>query len=154
MTYVEGRNQTLNELLFDTPTLPEPPGSRSGRGFGRSAFDQSVGQEPLPQIPPLESRLGLRFQNHDVNPTWGTEFLVRIVDNQDRLASKSLLEEPTPGFTTFDFRGYYRPAKNHTLIFGVLNFTDKHYREHLDNRAGNQLFQPGITGYVGSEVSF
>lgn len=154
LAYVEGRNHTLNELLFDTPSLPEPPGSKSGKGFGRGVFDQGLGQEPLPQIAPLESRLGIRFQNRADNPTLGTELLARIVDNQDRLASGSLLEEPTPGFTTFDFRGYYRPTKRHTVIFGVLNFTDKQYREHLDNRAGNQLFQPGITGYVGSEVSY
>ena len=152
--YVEGQNRTLNQLLFNTPTLPKPPGSSSGSAFGRSNFDQTVGQEPLPQMPPLEARIGVRFHDHPVHPTWGTELLARVVNSQDLVAAGSLLEEPTPGFTTLDFRGFYRPSRNHTLIFGVLNLTDKQYREHLDNRAGNQLFQPGITGYLGSEVNY
>lgn len=80
--------------------------------------------------------------------------MARIVDNQDRVASGSLLEKPTPGFTTYDFRGFWRPYDRLTILFGVLNFTDKQYREHLDNRAGDQLFQPGISGYVGSEITY
>lgn len=152
--YVEGTNQTLNQLLFDTPSLPEPPGSSSGAGFGRGAFDQTPGVEPLPQIPPLESRLGIRLNAAGPDPLWGTEFLARIVDDQDRVAGGSLLEQATPGFTTFDFRAFYRPYDDLTIIFGVLNFTDKRYREHLDNRAGNQLYQPGISGYVGSELTY
>ncbi|MDP7014200.1 MAG: TonB-dependent receptor [Pirellulaceae bacterium] len=154
LMYVEGKNRTLNQLLFNTPSLPRPPGSSSGAAFGRSAFDQSLGQEALPQIPPLETRLGLRFHESAADPVWGAEFLVRIVDDQDRVADGSLLEQATPGFATFDFRGFYRPCEDLAIIFGVLNFTDRHYREHLDNRAGNQLFQPGVTGYVGSELSY
>ena len=154
LMYVEGRNHTLNELLYGTPSLPAPPGSRNGGLFNRVVFDQTVGKEPLPQIPPLESRLGIRFRAAGPDPSWGAEFMTRIVDNQDRVASGSLLEQPTPGFTTYDFRGFWRPYERLTILFGVLNFTDKQYREHLDNRAGNQLFQPGITGYLGSEVTY
>jgi iron complex outermembrane receptor protein len=152
--YVEGRNHTLNENLFNTATMPRPPGSSSGSSFGRSAFDQSVGEEALPQIPPLESRLGFRINDPSPCRYWGFEISARIVDNQDRVASGSLLEQSTPGFTTFDFRGDWHPYEDLTVIFGVLNFTDKHYREHLDNRAGNQLYQPGITGYVGTELTY
>ena len=152
--YVEGRNHTLNALLFGTPSLPAPQGSRQGTFFGRGAFSQTIGQEPLPQIPPLESRLGIRFHEAEFEPSWTIEFSVRIVDNQDRVADRSLLEKATPGFTTFDIRGYWRPNDRLSFAFGVLNLTDKHYREHLDNRGGNQLFQPGITGYIGSEISY
>ncbi len=154
VTYVEGRNQTLNELLFGTPSLPAPAGSRQGANIGRGAFDQSLGQEPLPQIAPLESRLGILIREAEFDPDWTIELSARIVDSQNRVASGSLLEQATPGFTTFDVRGFWRPYDDVSLIFGVLNLTDRHYREHLDNRAGNQLFQPGITGYVGSELSY
>ncbi len=154
LMYVEGENRTLNQLVYGTATLPAPPGSSTGGGVGRNSFDQSPGKEPLPQIPPLEARLGVRFHDPGSNPFWGTELMTRIVDNQDRVADRSLLEQPTPGFTTFDFRGFWRPYTDVTLIFGVLNFTDRHYREHLDNRAGDQLFQPGATGYLGTEITY
>ncbi|MFT4558753.1 MAG: iron complex outermembrane receptor protein, partial [Planctomycetaceae bacterium] len=153
-SYVEGQNRTLNQLLFGSPSLPDPPGSSQGADFGRDAFDQDPGEEPLPQIPPLESRLGVRIHDNSPAARWGAEFMVRIVDDQNRVANRSLLEQPTAGFTTFDIRGFLRPADNWTLTFGVLNFTDKHYREHLDNRAGNQLYQPGITGYFGTEFTY
>jgi outer membrane receptor protein involved in Fe transport len=154
LTYVEGRNRSLNQLLFGTPSLPLPPGSSSGALFGRSAFDQTIGEEPLPQIPPLESRLGVRFHDPGPDPGWGLELMTRIVDHQYRIADRSLLEKPTPGFTTFDFRGFWNPLDDWSFIFGLLNFTDRHYREHLDNRAGNQFFQPGITAYLGTEVRY
>lgn len=152
--YVEGTNETVNERLFNTPTLPAPDGSRQGSAFGRSAFDQSPGEEPLPQIPPLESRLGIRLQDESPESRWGAELMVRVVDDQDRVANRTLLEQRTPGFTTYDVRAFVRPVDDWTLTFGVLNFTDKRYREHLDNRAGNQFYQPGITAYFGSEVRY
>lgn len=152
--YVEGQNQTLNQLSFGSASLPEPPGSRQGREMGRNAFDQTTGKEPLPQMPPLESRLGFRIHDESPDASWGAEFMVRIVNGQDRVANRSLLEQATPGFTTYDVRGFVRPTDDWTLTFGVLNFTDKFYREHLDNRAGNQLYQPGITGYFGAEFVY
>lgn len=152
--YVQGTNETLNQRLFGTSSLPVPPGSSSGALFGRGAFSQAPGEEALPQIPPLEVRLGLRWHEAVFDPAWGTEFTVRMVDSQDRVASGSLLERPTPGFTTVDCRGYWKPYGDVTLIAGVLNLLDKTYREHLDNRAGNQLFQPGISGYVGCEWTY
>ncbi|MFT7640286.1 MAG: iron complex outermembrane receptor protein, partial [Pirellulaceae bacterium] len=152
--YVEGRNNSLNEELFGTASLPAPPGSRQGAFFGRGSFDQSVGAEALPQTPPLDSRVGIRIRERVEESRWEIEFSARIVDNQDRVASGSLLEQMTPGFTTYDLRGSIRPYEDLTLIFGVLNIFDKHYREHLDNRAGDQLYQPGVTGYFGTELSY
>lgn len=154
LMYVEGRNHTLNELLYGTPSLPVPPGARIGGEVGREQFDQSVGEEPLPQIPPLESRLGIRLHASGPEPTKSVEFLVRIVNSQDQVASGSLLEQPTPGFTTYNLTGYWQPGDGVTFTYGLLNLTDKLYREHLDNRAGNQLYQPGISGFFGSEFIY
>jgi outer membrane receptor protein involved in Fe transport len=152
--YVEGTNRTLNERLFGAPSAPAPAGSSQGSFFGRSAFDQAIGEEALPQIPPLESRLGFRIHDSGDDRRWEIEFSTRIVDAQNRVAGGSLLEQPTPGFATYDLRGYWRPYQNLALIGGLLNIGDKLYREHLDNRAGNQLYQPGLSGYAGLEVTY
>ena len=86
-------------------------------------------------------------------PKWGTEFLARVVDNQDRVAS-SLLEQPTAGFTTYDIRGYWQAREGLLLVAGVLNVTDKFYREHLDLRTGRGVFQPGRSYYFGFELLY
>ena len=81
------------------------------------------------------------------------EFSARIVDNQDRVAS-SLLEKETPGFTTYDLRGYWQATDRLLLIAGVENLTDKHYREHLDLRTGYGVYQPGRSFYFGTELQY
>jgi outer membrane receptor protein involved in Fe transport len=110
-------------------------------------------EEPLPSISPLQSRLGLRFHQPCKNPAWGVEFSARVVDNQDRVAS-SLLELPSPGFTTYDIRSYWRATDNLLLLAGIENLTDKYYHEHLDLRTGRGVFQPGINFYFGFELTY
>ncbi|MEZ6090557.1 MAG: TonB-dependent receptor, partial [Pirellulaceae bacterium] len=77
--------------------------------------DQTIDQ-PLAGIVPLESRLGIRFLDPEPENRWGFEFGARIVDNQDRLSAVRpqfpatdfvLLEQETPGFTTFYFKTYF-----------------------------------------------
>jgi len=69
-----------------------------------------------------------------------------------------LLESTTPGFTTWDLRGTWRPwqRKAVTVVGGVENFTNKNYREHLDFRSlsGSAVFQPGINFYLGGDVYY
>ncbi|MCS7471579.1 serine/threonine-protein kinase [Stieleria sp. ICT_E10.1] len=81
----------------------------------------------------------------------------RIVDNQDRVAT-SLLENKTPGFTVYDVRGTCRPRSLSGLlfVFGIENFTDKTYREHLDFRSlsGVSVFQPGLNAYFGTDWNY
>ncbi len=137
MSYVEGRDHSRGiRGVFDTPPI----------------FTFSP-EEALPGIPPLQSRVGVRFHEPCPNPRWGLELSARIVDNQDRVAS-SLLERETPGFTTYDLRGYLQAADNLLLVAGVENFTDKQYREHLDLRTGSGVFQPGASFYFGVEVTY
>jgi outer membrane receptor protein involved in Fe transport len=103
---------------------------------------------------PLESRIGIRWHQAGRDPNWGVELSARVVDDQD-LVALSLLETPTPGFTTYDLRSFWRPRRNLILVAGVENFTDKNYREHLDYNPANPLalgtLQPGINGYLGAE---
>jgi outer membrane receptor protein involved in Fe transport len=131
MRYVEGRDH-----------------ARDSRGVIAGSED-----EPLPGIAPLSSRLGFRVHEVAERPAWSVEFSARVVDNQDRVAT-SLLELPTAGFTTYDLRGYWRASDALLLVSGVENLTDKDYREHLDLRTGQGVFQPGINFYFGVEYQF
>ena len=83
----------------------------------------------------------------------GFELSTRVVDNQDRVAV-SLLEQETPGFTTYDIRGFWNVSDALLLVAGVENFTDKQFREHYDARNFSQVFQPGVNFYFGSELNY
>lgn len=115
--------------------------------------------EALYGIPPLDVRVGLRFQDSQRQGRYGMELSTRIVQAQQR-AAFSLGELPTPGFTTFDLRTFYRPTQHFLLTAGVVNFTDKKYQEHLDSRTFSLtgvetgLFRPGITFYFGSRLEY
>lgn len=117
----------------------------------------------LPQMPPLESRLGLSWEKGD----WTTTGLVRIVSHQNRVAindgnvvgkdfSKSA------GFTIFSLNTAYMVNENMKLSAGVDNLFDKTYSEHL-NLAGNSGFgyssnvpvnEPGRTFWAKVNVTF
>ncbi|MEX2186709.1 MAG: TonB-dependent receptor [Pirellulales bacterium] len=132
-------------------------------GFATISYVQAkdeVRNEPLWGIPPLDSRVGLRFQR----PDWGFEFAARIVDNQDRIAraiftdgimSASLGEQVTPGFTSLDIRGFYAINDVWRLVGGVENIGDRNYQEHLDARRDlsygtpGGVFRPGVNAYFG-----
>jgi outer membrane receptor protein involved in Fe transport len=156
LKYVEGTDHTRSG---DFATVQAEPGMPSTRDFNRPRgfFSGVPGapSEPLPGILPLEARVGLRFHEARQNPRWGTELSARAVDDQDRVAA-SLLETPTPGFTVWDLRTFWRPRTNLLVVGGIENFTDKLYREHLDFRSldGISVFQPGVNFYVGSEVTY
>lgn len=141
MSYVEGRDHTRREVNYPFSSAP---------AVGRSLSDSS--EEPLPVIAPLEARLGLRW-HEPCESRWGVEFLARMVDNQDRVAV-SLLEQQTPGFTTYDLRGFWNVTNELLLIAGVENFTDKQYREHFDARNFSQVFRPGVNFYFGTELTY
>jgi outer membrane receptor protein involved in Fe transport len=156
--YVQGDDLTRNGTFATRQATSVTP-SEQVAGLPRGFFSGITGnaREPLPGIPPLESRLGIRFHEPCANPTWGFEVSARVADEQDRVAA-SLLETPTPGFTTYDFRTYWRPRENMLLLAGVENFTNKQYQEHLDFRSENPLglstYQPGINFYVGGELTY
>ncbi len=129
--------------------------------FGNIAYIEgrdTVINQPLYGIYPLQSRAGIRAESGNAATRgMGVEFSARMVDAQDRLAS-SLDERFTPGFTTFDLRGYWRVNENLLLTSGVLNLSDKNYFEHFDFRVtqaeGSPSFQPGRSVYVGGELTY
>ena len=156
LRFVDGRDLTRNGKFA---TRPAGAGSASERvdGLPRGAFSGVAGasSEPLPGIYPLDSRLGLRLSPICVHRDWGVELSVRIVGDQNRVAT-SLLEQPTPGFSAWDLRTYWRPTERLLVLAGVENFTDRQYQEHLDFRSpsGISVYQPGINFYCGSELKY
>jgi outer membrane receptor protein involved in Fe transport len=156
--YVQGEDHTRNGRFATRQATAVTP-SEQVPGLPRGFFSGIPGdaEEPLPGIPPLESRLGIRYHQPCENPAWGIEVSARVVDDQDLVAA-SLLETATPGFTTYDLRTFWRPREGMLLVGGVENFTNKQYQEHLDFRTDNPLgfstFQPGVNFYVGGELIY
>ncbi|NLF68482.1 MAG: TonB-dependent receptor [Candidatus Anammoximicrobium sp.] len=150
MSYVQGDDLSRTD--------PSRLGSLQREEFGfdpdvpRSSVDGAK-HEPLPGIPPLEARVGLRVHEAQSDPRWGVEFEVRMVDRQDRVAA-SLYEQVTPGFTILNTRAFWRPRPNFALFGGVENLGDRYYREHLDFRTGRGLYRPGINFYLLTEVQY
>jgi iron complex outermembrane recepter protein len=149
MSYVEGRDRTrlkpsrIASIIREREDFdPDTPRS----------FNGTVESEPLPGIPPLEARVGIRVKEPYCE-RWAVELEARIVDNQDRVAA-TLFEQPTPGFTVWNVRGYWRPYERITLYGGVENLGNLFYREHLDYRPGLSVWQPGISFYMMAEVSY
>ncbi|CDZ93560.1 TonB-dependent copper receptor [Pseudomonas saudiphocaensis] len=119
--------------------------------------------EALPQMPPLEGRLGLTYEQGD----WSAAGLWRVVAAQNRVAegkgnvtSKDFDE--SSGFGVFSLNGAYRLNENFKLSTGIDNLFDKAYSEHL-NQAGNagiglsateRLNEPGRTWWARVDMSF
>jgi iron complex outermembrane receptor protein len=141
--------------------------------------DQVIDQ-PLTQIPPLDSVVGIRLHEPSQARLWSVEFAARIVDNQDRLGTVrtgvfegrplgiETIEEETPGFTVWHLRSYYNYSQNLTFTAGIENLFDRNYQEHLDlrlrgpsgftERTGldqiTRTLAPGITPYFGIDWTF
>lgn len=140
LSYVEGTDTTRNQSTF----LNDPFLDRSG--------NPDVPVEPLPGIPPLESRVGLLLHDGTPEQNWGVEYSVRGVARQDRVA-RTLEEVETGSFFTMDLRGYKR-MNSWIWTGGVENLTDRFYQEHLDYRTGRGVFRPGIGFYSGLELQY
>ena len=119
----------------------------------------------LPQMPPLDTRLGLTYSEDD----WSAGALWRVVARQDRIDRNAgnvvgKDYEKSAGFGVFSFNGAYRLNKNLKVSAGVDNLLNKNYSEHL-NMAGNAGYgypandptpinEPGRTLWTKVDVSF
>lgn len=156
LKYTDGRDQKRRGEFATTEGM-SGAASMQVDGLPRGAFSGIAGAdaEPLPGIPPLESRIGIRLSDGTDASAWEVEISARLVDSQDRVAS-SLLESPTPRFTTFDLRGQWRPRDQVQFVAGVENLTDRTYREHFDLQTQNgiSVFQPGVNFYFGTQLTY
>lgn len=159
MNYVAGTDLTRNGNFATIPGkqgVPKTQDPNEVRGANSGITGGS--SEPLPQILPLQARMGFRFHEPLELPRWNVELAARVVDRQRRVAT-SLLEQQTPGFAIWDVRGTWQATPQILLVSGVENFTNKQFQEHLDYRpqpgGGNfRVLQPGASFYFGTEVSY
>ncbi|BCB25161.1 copper transporter porin [Sulfurimicrobium lacus] len=98
--------------------------------------DNDTDGTPLAQLPPLEVRLGLSYDNK----TWSTGALLRLVSEQDRFDRNkgNIVGQDigrTPGFGVFSLNAGYRPKKGVLIAGGIDNLFDKTYAEHI-SRSG------------------
>lgn len=83
--------------------------------------------EPLPFIPPLNGRVGARFDT----PVWFAGAEARIAAGQDRLGA---FETTTEGYAVLGLSAGLRTTlggRLHTVTFRLDNVTDETYRNHL-----------------------
>ncbi|NBK38441.1 TonB-dependent copper receptor [Pseudomonas soli] len=129
--------------------------------WGKNSSDGKA----LPQMPPLESRLGLTYSRD----TWSVGALWRLVAEQTRIAKNQgnvvgKDYDASSGFGVFSLNGAYKVNNNLKLSAGVDNLFDKAYAEHL-NLAGNAGFgypasatdpvnEPGRTFWTKVDFSF
>ncbi len=127
--------------------------------WGRNSTDQ----RPLPQMPPLEARLGLNY----AQGPWSAGVLWRVAAaqrryalNQGNVVGRDL--GPSAGFGVFSLHADYRVNQRLKLSLGIDNLFDKTYAEHL-NLAGNAGFgypggvrinEPGRTLWLRADVKF
>jgi iron complex outermembrane receptor protein len=151
MTYVQGIDQTHN-VNRRNPSLSSSRATNTANG------QYATDTEALPQIPPLESRVGFRIHQPTLTPKWQLDLGARMVASQNNIA-RSLGELGTPGFTTFNIRGYWQASERLLLTAGVENLGNRFYREHLDPVSGtilgiNPLYRPGTNFYFGTQYSY
>ena len=127
--------------------------------WGRNHSDGTA----LPQMPPLEARLGLDY----AQGPWTAGALWRLVAAQHRYAQGqgNVVGQDmgaSGGFGILSLNASYRVQKNLKLTFGVDNLLDKAYAEHL-NLAGNAGFgfpgntrvnEPGRTLWLRADMQF
>ncbi|TAN73533.1 MAG: TonB-dependent copper receptor, partial [Gallionella sp.] len=105
--------------------------------------DNDTDGTALAQLPPLEGRLGLTYDNK----VWAVGSLLRLVSEQDRFdASKGNIVGQdigrTGGFGVFSVNGAYRAGKGAQITAGIDNLFDKSYAEHI-SRGGS-----AVTGFT------
>ena len=104
--------------------------------YGKNTSDGRA----MPQIPPLEARFGLSYEEGD----FSSAALWRVAAKQTRtdegrgnVAGKDF--GSSSGFAVFSLNSAYRLSQNWQVSAGIDNLFDKNYSEHL-NLAGNAGF--------------
>jgi iron complex outermembrane receptor protein len=98
--------------------------------------DNDTDGTPLAQLPPLEGRLGLNYNDK----VWSAGALLRLVSEQDRfdVNKGNIVGQDigrTAGFGVFSLNAGYRPKKGTLISGGIDNLFDKTYAEHI-SRSG------------------
>lgn len=119
--------------------------------------------EPLAQLPPLEGRLNLNYDNN----VFSAGMLLRLVAKQDRyhegygsIVGQDIGE--TSAFEVFSLNAGYKPVRGLLIAAGVDNLFDETYAEYI-SKAGTavagyeqttRVNEPGRTFWVKTTYSF
>ena len=120
-------------------------------------YGQNEGRgQPLPEIPPLEGTLGLRFER-----SWAGGWFawimprVRMVARQGRI-DPDFGEDESPGFVTVDCFSGLRLFDRYELDLNLSNLFDTNYHEHMTREnpfTGAEVPEPGRMVYVALRVT-
>jgi iron complex outermembrane receptor protein len=114
---------------------------------GQVVAEETVKNDPLPEIPPLEG--SVQFYYKFFRDKLVPRILVRLVSEQNRI-SQSYGEQKTLGFITASASVSYAPCKFASLVGGVENIFNSPYYEHLNRRivgSTERLYEPGRVFY-------
>ena len=104
----------------------------------------------LPLIPPLNGRLGVRY---NLPAYFGTELIVIGFADQEKVADGEI---ETKGYTRYDFRlnSYPMNLKSAKIQFfgGIENLFDRAYTNHLSTNRGSISIEPGRNYYIKMKV--
>ena len=114
---------------------------------GQVTGEETLKNDPLPEIPPLEGTVGFsyKFFRGKLIPNAS----VRLVSEQNRV-SQSYGESKTPGFITATASVSYAPCRFASFVAGVENIFNTPYYEHLNRRivgSTERLYEPGRVFY-------
>lgn len=105
----------------------------------------------LPQLPPLEGRLGLSYSERN----WSVGGLLRAVDRQNRydlnmgnIVGRDLGESAS--FAVFSLNGSWKPSESTLISAGIDNLFDRNYAEFV-SRAGGNGMGGAIPGYAQTD---
>lgn len=111
----------------------------------------TVADEPLSRIPPMQGIIGLRQRWNGGNDWF--DFYAWLVDKQDRLSARDISDVRripsggTPGYATFNLRYGRMITERQRLSLNLENIFDKQYRVHGSGSAG-----PGINAVLTYEL--
>ncbi len=138
------------------------------------AYAQSDGEDkttnlPINSVQPESFVAGLGYDAP--SGTWGSEFILTVNDRKTDIDDSGIQpSDPTapavaafntPGFSTYDWVGYYNFNRNVKVNWGVFNLTDKQYwqwndvlLQAADSNQIPRLTQPGRHASVTLKVEF
>lgn len=150
------------ELAYSTPTRYKwgvdligaltrginPSATRYIIEDGEVTGQETVENDPLPEIPPLEASLSVhyKFLKGKLVPRLTGRFVA-----MQKKTSASFYENETPGFILADFSFMWNFNKYFSLFGGVKNIMNQPYYEHLNRNiigSTESLYEPGRSFYV------
>jgi iron complex outermembrane receptor protein len=115
---------------------------------GQVTGEETINNDPLPEIPPFEANLA--FNYHFLKGRLTPGFKLRMVSAQNQI-SEAYYETSTPGFTTLEILLSYQYNTQLTVYGGISNVFNTNYYEHLNRRiigSSAPYLEPGRICYL------